>query len=52
MYGLIFQYWWILLPAIVLGAIAQLSVRGTYKNYRQMKTRDGMTGRGGSAHSR
>jgi len=44
MYSLMFQYWWILLPAIVLGAIAQLSVRGTYKKYRQVKTRDGITG--------
>ncbi|UCF99422.1 MAG: zinc metallopeptidase [Spirochaetaceae bacterium] len=44
MYGLLFQYWWILLPAILLGTIAQLSVRGTYQKYRQVKTRDRITG--------
>jgi Zn-dependent membrane protease YugP len=44
MYGLVFQYWWVLLPAILLGTIAQLSVKGTYQKYRQVKTRSGMTG--------
>jgi Zn-dependent membrane protease YugP len=44
MYGFLFQYWWILLPAILLGIIAQMSVRGTYQKYRQVKTRSGLTG--------
>jgi Zn-dependent membrane protease YugP len=44
MYGFLFQYWWILLPAILLGIISQMSVRGTYQKYRQVKTRNGLTG--------
>jgi Zn-dependent membrane protease YugP len=39
-----FAYWWILLPAILLGFIAQSAVRNTYAKYREVRTSGGMTG--------
>ena len=42
--GLWFPYWWLLIPAILLGIIAQYSVRSTYNRYSKYKTRGGMTG--------
>jgi Zn-dependent membrane protease YugP len=42
--GMFFSYWWILLPAILLGAIAQSAVRRTYARYREVRTAGGVTG--------
>jgi Zn-dependent membrane protease YugP len=39
-----FQYWWLLIPAILLGFIAQSMVRNTYRKYRQVSTRSGLSG--------
>ena len=39
-----FQYWWLLIPAIVLGIIAQSMVRSTYAKYKKVGTRSGITG--------
>ncbi|MBN1685077.1 MAG: zinc metallopeptidase [Spirochaetales bacterium] len=39
-----FQYWWLLVPAIVFGFIAQSMVRSTYSKYSKMGTRGGLTG--------
>lgn len=39
-----FQYWWLLVPAIVFGFIAQSMVRSTYSKYSKMGTREGLTG--------
>ncbi len=39
-----FQYWWLLIPAIVLGIIAQSMVRNTYAKYKKVGTRSGITG--------
>jgi Zn-dependent membrane protease YugP len=39
-----FQYWWLLVPAIVLGMIAQSAVRRTYSKYRKVLARSGITG--------
>ncbi len=44
MIGYFFSYWWMLLPAIVLGFIAQSMVRSTYARYREVRTRGGITG--------
>ena len=41
-----FQYWWLLIPAIVLGFIAQSMVRGTYAKYSKVGSRSGMSGAG------
>ncbi len=43
-YGVWFQYWWLLVPAIVLGFAAQSMVRNTYRKYRQVRSRAGITG--------
>ncbi len=43
-YGVWFQYWWLLVPAIVLGLVAQSIVRNTYRKYRRMETHRGITG--------
>ena len=43
--GILFAYWWILLPAIIFGFIAQMMVKNTYKNMRKVKTRKNITGR-------
>jgi len=43
-YGVWFQYWWLLVPAIVLGIVAQSMVRNTYRKYRQVVSRAGITG--------
>jgi Zn-dependent membrane protease YugP len=43
-YGVLFQYWWLLVPAIVLGMIAQAMVRNTFRKYSAMKTQRGITG--------
>jgi len=42
--GLYFSYWWILIPAILLGLIAQSAVRSTYARYREVRTAGGVTG--------
>ncbi|MFP4385531.1 MAG: zinc metallopeptidase [Spirochaetia bacterium] len=42
--GLIFSYWWILLPAIVFGFIAQSMVKSTYKSQQRIKTQKNITG--------
>jgi hypothetical protein len=39
-----FQYWWLLIPAIVLGIVAQSMVRNTYARYSKVGTRSGITG--------
>ena len=39
-----FQYWGLLIPAIVLGIIAQSMVRNTYAKYKKVGTRSGITG--------
>jgi hypothetical protein len=39
-----FQYWWLLIPAIILGIIAQSMVRNTYAKYRKVGTRSGISG--------
>ncbi len=44
MYGVWFQYWWLLVPAIILGLLAQSMVRSTYQKYRRVKTKGGITG--------
>ena len=43
--GILFAYWWILLPAIIFGFIAQMMVKNTYKNMQKVKTRKNITGR-------
>jgi Zn-dependent membrane protease YugP len=43
-YGIFFQYWWLLVPAIALGLIAQSMVRNTFRKYSRIKTREGITG--------
>jgi Zn-dependent membrane protease YugP len=42
--GMYFSYWWILIPAILLGLIAQTAVRSTYAKYREVRTVAGVTG--------
>ena len=44
MVGFWFPYWWLIIPAILLGLIAQSRVRSTYSKYSRYKTRSGMTG--------
>jgi len=39
-----FQYWWLLIPAIIFGIIAQSMVRNTYAKYRKIGTRGGLSG--------
>ncbi|MBN1835067.1 MAG: zinc metallopeptidase, partial [Spirochaetales bacterium] len=39
-----FSYWWVLIPAILLGIIAQSAVRSTYARYREVRTGGGLTG--------
>jgi uncharacterized protein len=43
-FGALFAYWWVLIPAIVLGFIAQSAVRRTYAQYREVRTSGGITG--------
>lgn len=40
----VFSYWWLIIPAIVLGFIAQSRVRSTYRKYSKVKTRNGISG--------
>ena len=44
MIGMYFSYWWVLVPAILLGFIAQSAVRSTYARYREVRTAGGITG--------
>ena len=44
MIGIYFSYWWVLIPAIVLGLIAQSAVRSTYAKYREVRSARGITG--------
>lgn len=39
-----FQYWWLLLPGMLLSAFAQWKVMSTYKKYKQVRTKKGVTG--------
>ena len=39
-----FQYWWLLIPAIIFGVIAQSMVRNTYAKYGMIGTRGGLSG--------
>jgi uncharacterized protein len=41
---LLFSYWWLLLPAIVFGFIAQMRVKNTYKEQRKFKTEKNISG--------
>jgi len=42
--GILFSYWWILLPAILFGWIAQSRVKSTYKEQRKVKSQKQITG--------
>jgi hypothetical protein len=44
MYTFFFPYWWIILPAILLGFIAQMMVRNAFQRYSRVRTGNGMTG--------
>lgn len=47
MYGYfeyMFSYWWVLLPGILLGVIAQSMIKGTYAKYSRVPNRKGITG--------
>ena len=39
-----FQYWWLLVPAIIFGFIAQMMVRNTYTKYAKIGTQSGLSG--------
>lgn len=41
---LLFSYWWLLLPAIIFGFIAQMRVKNTYKEQRKFKTEKNISG--------
>ncbi len=38
------QYWWLLVPGMLLSLIAQWKVKSTYNKYKQVQTRKGVTG--------
>ncbi len=42
--GLLFGYWWLLLPAIIFGWIAQSRVKSTYKEQRKVKSQKRVSG--------
>ncbi len=44
MYGLFFPYWWLIIPAIVLGFFAQSMVKNAFRTYSKVGTRSNMTG--------
>ena len=44
MIGFWIPYWWLIIPALVLGMIAQAKVRSTYSRLSQVSVRSGMTG--------
>jgi len=44
MVGFWFPYWWLIIPAILLGFYAQSKVRSTYREYSRYTTRSGWTG--------
>lgn len=47
MYGYfqyMFGYWWILIPGILLGVIAQAMIKGTYTKYSKVPNKKGITG--------
>jgi len=44
MAGFWFPYWWLLIPATILGMIAQSRVRSTYNKYRKYRTRKNISG--------
>ncbi len=44
MIGLLFPYWWLIIPALVLGFLAQSMVRNAYRTYSRVGTRSRMTG--------
>ncbi|HEC60978.1 MAG TPA: zinc metallopeptidase [bacterium] len=46
MIGFGFSYLWLIFPAIILGLVAQFTVRSTYRKYSKYKTRGGTTGAG------
>lgn len=39
-----FSYWWLLLPGMLLSALAQWKVTSTYNKYKQVRTKKGVTG--------
>jgi hypothetical protein len=41
----LFSYWWLLIPAIIVGVIAQNRVRSTYKKYSKVKIQSQVSGR-------
>lgn len=41
----LFSYWWLLIPAILLGLIAQNRVRSTYRKYSKVKIQSNVSGR-------
>lgn len=41
----LFSYWWLLIPAILLGVIAQNRVRSTYNKYSKVKIKSNVSGR-------
>jgi uncharacterized protein len=41
----LFSYWWLLIPAILLGVIAQNRVRSTYRKYSKVKIQSNVSGR-------
>ncbi len=39
-----FSYWWLVIPAIVLGIYAQAKVRSTYERFSKVRTASGVSG--------
>lgn len=44
MFTYMYSYWWVLLPGIVLGLVAQMMVKSTYNKYSQVINKKGLTG--------
>lgn len=44
MIGFWFPYWWLVIPAILLTLFAQARVQGTFRKYKDVRVRSGMTG--------
>lgn len=45
-----FGYWWVLIPGLLLGFIAQAKISGTYKKYSKISNRKGFTGADTAKH--
>jgi Zn-dependent membrane protease YugP len=39
-----FDYWWIMIPGLILGFYAQLKLSATYNRYAQVPAARGLTG--------